>query len=186
MLLFINGAAGRERIVKAWLKTLRFRSSVPWFYLLPKRLAKRELRNYSRPLDSCDEVEDGETRGDQRATSISNWNPRPTSGKHHLPIYRQRARALFDDNRLYPRHGNHFSTSAELAGTMKELKKTLAPNVERSRKRSQKWQDYWALRTLEPPEQQRDKEDDKVSIKGHVGTCPSSEVPHRDMYSITT
>lgn len=177
ILLFMNEATGGELILKAWLKTLSFRFCMPWICLLPERLTKRELRDYNRPqtdqrfrLVNCDELEDGETREHQGGTSIGNWSP-PwlTFGKHQLPVYRQRARGLFDDDRLYPKYGNHFPMLDELAGTMKELKKTLAPNVERSRRRSQKWQDYWASRILEPPDQQCSEGDDAASTKGHLG-----------------
>ncbi|KAH7216955.1 uncharacterized protein BKA55DRAFT_599655 [Fusarium redolens] len=90
-----------------------------------------------------------------------------------LHIYRQRAWGLFDDDRLYPMHNNHFPTLNEFDQMEKAFqdKVFLAPDLERSRRRSQKWQDYWALRTLEPPEQQCSEEDNKVSTKGYVGPC---------------
>ncbi|KLP23487.1 uncharacterized protein LW94_8599 [Fusarium fujikuroi] len=180
ILSFMNEAAGREHILKAWLKTLSFRFGMPWTCLLPQNPVKRELRHYNRLRDNCDELEDGEIREGHSGNSFVNL----TSGKHQLPIYRQRARALFDDNRLYPKHGNHFPTLDELAGTIKELKKTLAPNVERSRRRSQKWQDYWASRILEPPDRQSSEGEVEASINGHLGPCvrffgaPNDKLPN--------
>ncbi|KAF4961435.1 hypothetical protein FGADI_289 [Fusarium gaditjirri] len=125
-------------------------------------LVKKERRRYNRPLVNCDELGGGEPREEQGGTS---------SGDDQLPIYRQRARGLFDNDRLYPKYGHHFPKLDELAGPMRELRKTLAPNVERSRRRSQKWQDYWVLRILEPPDQQFSERDDVASTKGHLGPC---------------
>ncbi|KAF5572467.1 hypothetical protein FPANT_13049 [Fusarium pseudoanthophilum] len=160
ILLFMKEVAGRGLILKAWLKTLPFRSHIPWTWLLPTGLAKKELRHYNRPLVNCNKLEGGESREHLGSTSFD---------KHQLTIYRQRARGLFDNNRLYPNYNNHFPTLEELAGEMKALNKMLAPRVERSRRRSQKWQDYWAMRTLEPPDQQCSEEDVEASTEGHVG-----------------
>jgi hypothetical protein len=181
ILLFMNEATGREPILKAWLETLSFRFGVAWRVLLPESLADRELCSYNRPQaehrgleQSDEEPEYDEVSMDRFGTVIHKRSPHlKRLHGFQLHIYRQRAWGLFDDDRLYPMHNNHFPTLNEFDQMEKAFqdKVFLAPDLERSRRRSQKWQDYWALRTLEPPEQQCSEEDNKVSTKGYVGPC---------------
>ncbi|KAF5635818.1 hypothetical protein F52700_5130 [Fusarium sp. NRRL 52700] len=182
ILLFMNKEAALEPILKAWLKKITHRFYRTWICRLPESLSDKELRHYNQPLTNQvtptydepedEETEDEETEDEENGIYLGDWLP-PwlTSIEHRHPIYRQRARGLFDNDRLYPKYGNHFPTLDQLARRMEEHKKTLSPDVERSRRRSQKWQDYWASRIRTPFEQQCEEEDDKVSIKGHIGSC---------------
>ncbi|EEU35057.1 uncharacterized protein NECHADRAFT_44838 [Fusarium vanettenii 77-13-4] len=87
-----------------------------------------------------------------------------------LQIYRQRAWVFFDDVRFYPDARSHFPTMEDLDKQDQIANDRLGPDYERSRRRSQKWQDYYWGRTLDNPlHEQEEEEEDWVMMEDNEG-----------------
>ncbi|KAI8716251.1 hypothetical protein NCS52_00918200 [Fusarium sp. LHS14.1] len=84
-----------------------------------------------------------------------------------LNIYRQRAWAFFDDARLYPGGKSHFLTMEDLDLQDQIANDRLGLRYERSRRRSQKWQDYYWGRTLDNPlyVEEEEEEEEEVTLE---------------------
>ncbi|KAF5551414.1 hypothetical protein FMEXI_3532 [Fusarium mexicanum] len=164
---------------------LRYSLSTEWTQQLPNSLTETEFRSYS------------ETRGDQqgrgairrgRVTTFTPGNVRHEKLKLiQLATYRQRAWGLFDNDRLYPKHINHFPSFDDLDRMQKEFinERFRAPRLERKQRRSQKWQDYEDL-DIPPPTRYSHNQvmADRDSIVGHLGPsvrffdAPNEKLPN--------
>ncbi|KAM0185774.1 hypothetical protein ACHAPI_012013 [Fusarium lateritium] len=99
-------------------------------------------------------------------------------------ILEQRAWGLFDNRRFYP-PGQHFPSLDDIYQLHKQqAERFLAPNLERSRRRSQKWHDHKTGKRLDPPLESEDDECVLASIEGHLGpstrffdTSPGTKLP---------
>ncbi|KAH6871557.1 hypothetical protein B0T10DRAFT_611214, partial [Thelonectria olida] len=79
------------------------------------------------------------------------WARQQNQHELQLMIYRQRAWGFFDDTRLYPDTAKHFPTIDDLDEQERIAGKSMAPCYERSRRRSQRWQDWYSGRCIESP-----------------------------------
>ncbi|EWG51682.1 hypothetical protein FVEG_16835 [Fusarium verticillioides 7600] len=117
ILLYVRKAVWHEFILKTWLRTLPFATWYDWSLWteeLPNSLTETEFTSYDRPR----------TDQPRRGYNGINWDRgitfRPGNQRHEwvkdvqLAAYRQRAWGLFDDDRLYPKHTNHFPPFHEL------------------------------------------------------------------------
>ncbi|KAF5598030.1 hypothetical protein FPCIR_3303 [Fusarium pseudocircinatum] len=177
ILLYIRKAIWHELILKTWLRTLPFVSCYDWSLWteeLPNSLTETEFQSYSRP------------RTDQqgRDYNVINWGTSmtfsPGDRSHEwvkqvqLATYRQRAWGLFDDDRLYPKHAHHFPTFQELYRMETDFQEMGSrAKLERKHRRSQQWQDYWALDLPFPPTRRRENvaNADADTIVRHLGPC---------------
>ncbi|KIL85874.1 hypothetical protein FAVG1_10843 [Fusarium avenaceum] len=99
-------------------------------------------------------------------------------------ILEQRAWGFFENMRFYPA-GQHFPTLKDIYQLDKQqAERFLAPKLERSRRRSQKWHDYKVGKRLDPPDEMDDDEGTRVSLKKHLGpskrffdTSPGTKLP---------
>ncbi|KAI1044231.1 hypothetical protein LB505_008633 [Fusarium chuoi] len=171
-----------DSMIRKWLRTLPISHFHAWTSLLsggfPDSLPDMDFRSYDRP------------RTDRQGQGGPVITFRPGDWRHdvlkciQLVTYRQRAWGLFDDDRLYPRHTNHFPTFSELHqmesefGGVKFFYKQPRPM-----RRSQQWQDSWAL-GLQPIRRYDNATDPEIdTIAGHLGPCerffsaPSEKLP---------
>ncbi|KAF5717140.1 hypothetical protein FMUND_5958 [Fusarium mundagurra] len=184
ILVCVRKETWHDSILRTWLRTLPYSHSIAWTQQLPDSLTETEFYCYSQ------------TRVDEQGHGAINWGRVTTftpGNQHHeklkaiqLATYRQRAWGLFDNDRLYPKHTNHFPTFDDLDRMQREftMERFRAPRLERKHRRSQKWQDYEDLYI--PPVRYSHKQAiaDRDTIVGHLGPCvrffgaPNEKLPH--------
>ncbi|KAF5236739.1 hypothetical protein FANTH_11146 [Fusarium anthophilum] len=185
ILVCVRKETWHDSILRTWLRSLHYSLSTEWTQQFPNSLTETEFRSYS------------ETRGDQQGRGAIRWGRvttfTPGNARHEklksiqLATYRQRAWGLFDNDRLYPKHINHFPCFDDLDRMQKEFSKERfrAPRLERKQRRSQKWQDYEVL-DIPPPTRYSHKQAmaDRDSIVGHLGPsvrffdAPNEKLPN--------
>ncbi|KAF4980512.1 hypothetical protein FZEAL_3500 [Fusarium zealandicum] len=89
-----------------------------------------------------------------------------------VKIYRQRAWAFFDDSRLFPDPATHFPTTDGIEEQQHAVRLQFCScsiEVNRRRRRSRKWQDYWAGRSLDKPKDYCGDSEEQAKIEDDYG-----------------
>ncbi|RBA18311.1 hypothetical protein FPRO05_10606 [Fusarium proliferatum] len=185
ILVCVRKESWHDSILRTWLRTLPYSQSISWTKLLPDSLNETEFHCYSQ------------TRVDQQGRSAINWGRvttfTPGNQRHEklkaiqLATYRQRAWGLFDNDRLYPKHTNHFPNFDDLDRMRREFSEDRfrAPMLERKHRRSQKWQNFEeVLYTPRTPYSHKEAIADRDTIVGHLGPsvrffgAPNQKLPN--------